>query len=373
MVLRIRTVAFVAAFCALLAAVPVSPAAASSRSRLEQSRREIRATRARLSSALRTDAELRAGLNLLTRRLYREQQHLSLARSALAKLDFRIAQYQRRINQLEKQRRQRGAIIAGRARALYISGPATSFQTVLESRSLEEFVGRAAALDSVATFDRTVLEDLARISHEAKQERAQLRDVRVRSLASAREVAARVSVVAEAAGAQREARDIVQRRISAYRDELRAEMAEQERILQLIRSRSSYSGSVNTGPASRMGFIWPTRGRSITSSYGPRHGSYHTGMDIDCRTGDPVAASKAGRVIAAEWGGGYGNMVIVDHGGGYTTLYAHMSRFYTREGSRVDQRDLVGACGSTGNSTGDHLHFEVRVNGNHRNPRPYLP
>ncbi|MFA5891733.1 MAG: peptidoglycan DD-metalloendopeptidase family protein [Actinomycetota bacterium] len=372
--LKVRTTALVAALSAFLAIAPVSPATAYSSSRLEQTRREIRATRARLSSALRTDAELSAALSLLTSRLNRERHHLSLARGKLSRLDFQISQYQQRLTRLERERKKRGAIIAGRARALYIAGPVTSFQTIVEARSLEEFVGRAAALDSVAMFDRTVLEDLGRISHEAKQERAQLREARARALSSARDVAARVSVVAEATGAQREARGIVQGRIAAYRKELQAELAEQNRILQLIRQRSGYySGSMNTGPPGRMGFAWPTRGRSITSPYGSRHGSFHTGMDIDCRTGDPIAASKAGRVIASEWGGGYGNMVIIDHGSGYTTLYGHMSRSYTREGATVDQHQLVGACGSTGNSTGDHLHFEVRINGNHRNPRPYLP
>jgi murein DD-endopeptidase MepM/ murein hydrolase activator NlpD len=96
-------------------------------------------------------------------------------------------------------------------------------------------------------------------------------------------------------------------------------------------------------------------------------------MDIDCRTGDPIAASKDGRVIAAEWGGGYGNMVIVDHGGGFTTLYAHLSRMYASDGSIVDAHEVIGACGATGHATGDHLHFEVRINGHHVNPRPYLP
>ena len=96
-------------------------------------------------------------------------------------------------------------------------------------------------------------------------------------------------------------------------------------------------------------------------------------MDIDCRTGDTIVAAKDGRVIASEYAGGYGNMVIIDHGGGYTTLYAHLSRRYAGDGQTVDQRQSIGACGSTGNSTGDHLHFEVRFNGNHRNPRPYLP
>nr|MBA2724647.1 M23 family metallopeptidase [Actinomycetota bacterium] len=123
---------------------------------------------------------------------------------------------------------------------------------------------------------------------------------------------------------------------------------------------------------SNQGFIWPLNG-SITSPYGPRWGSMHTGIDIDGVTGQPIVAAKEGQVVLASSYSGYGNAVILDHGGGYGTLYAHMSSFNTSAGAYVEQGDIIGYVGCTGSCTGDHLHFEVRVNGSPVDPMPYLP
>jgi murein DD-endopeptidase MepM/ murein hydrolase activator NlpD len=123
---------------------------------------------------------------------------------------------------------------------------------------------------------------------------------------------------------------------------------------------------------SAQGFIWPLNG-PVTSPYGERWGSMHTGIDIDGYSGQPIVASKAGQVIMSSSYSGYGNTVIVDHGGGYATLYAHMSGFATSSGKYVEQGKVVGYVGCTGSCTGDHLHFEVRINGNPVDPMKYLP
>ena len=99
----------------------------------------------------------------------------------------------------------------------------------------------------------------------------------------------------------------------------------------------------------------------------------HTGIDIAAPGGTPIVASKGGEVIYAGWLGGYGNLVVVDHGDSVVTLYAHQSRIGVVEGQPVDQGQVVGFVGTTGNSTGNHLHFEVRVDTHPEDPRKYLP
>ena len=104
-----------------------------------------------------------------------------------------------------------------------------------------------------------------------------------------------------------------------------------------------------------------------------RWGRLHSGVDIAAPNGTSITAAKGGTVIMAGFNGGYGNCVIVDHGGGISTLYAHMSRITTGDGAVVKQGQQIGSVGSTGNSTGAHLHFEVRVGGSAENPARYLP
>ncbi len=122
-------------------------------------------------------------------------------------------------------------------------------------------------------------------------------------------------------------------------------------------------------------FAWPlSGGYRITSRYGPRWGSVHTGLDMAISTGTPVKASDEGKVVSAGWNtGGYGNLIIVDHGNGYQTYYAHLSKIYVKYGDVVAKGETIGAVGNTGFSTGPHLHLEIRVNGSPKNPENYLP
>jgi murein DD-endopeptidase MepM/ murein hydrolase activator NlpD len=119
------------------------------------------------------------------------------------------------------------------------------------------------------------------------------------------------------------------------------------------------------------GFIWPVNA-AITSPFGWRWGRMHEGVDLGAAYGTPIAAAAAGVVIYAGWEGGYGNLTVIDHGGGLATAYGHQSRIAVSVGQSVSQGETIGFVGSTGHSTGPHLHFEVRVNGEAVDPLGYL-
>lgn len=122
--------------------------------------------------------------------------------------------------------------------------------------------------------------------------------------------------------------------------------------------------------------VWPTESKTITQQYGnknPRYvRGYHTGLDIAGEYGARVFAAHDGRVIKASWGGAYGNEVIIQHPSGLVTSYHHLTRDVVTVGQGVSAGTTIGTVGSTGNSTGPHLHFEVRVNNQPVNPNPYL-
>jgi murein DD-endopeptidase MepM/ murein hydrolase activator NlpD len=110
----------------------------------------------------------------------------------------------------------------------------------------------------------------------------------------------------------------------------------------------------------------------VSSEYGPRWGTTHTGIDFAAPAGTHIYSWRSGTVTFAGWSGDYGNFIIVDHGDGFVTRYAHCSKIAVTKGQTVSQGQVIGYVGTTGNSTGNHLHFEVKINGNFVNPRNYL-
>jgi murein DD-endopeptidase MepM/ murein hydrolase activator NlpD len=142
-------------------------------------------------------------------------------------------------------------------------------------------------------------------------------------------------------------------------------------------------GILQTLPGSRLGdlefipSLWPVKGR-ITALFGQRldpfsgEGSFHTGIDIASYYGDAIRAAAEGTVTFVGQRAGYGNVIVIDHGFGYTTLYAHLSRFSTQGGVNVKRGDVIGYEGQSGRATGPHLHYEVRINNEPVNPWPFL-
>ena len=127
----------------------------------------------------------------------------------------------------------------------------------------------------------------------------------------------------------------------------------------------------NDTTPSKAGFVWPANGM-VSSPFGPRWGRMHEGIDIAAPLGRPIRASKAGVVITAAANGAYGNLIVLDHGGGETTRYGHLSAFDVAKGDTVAIGQVIARMGSTGRSTGSHLHFEIRIAGVAMPPLAYL-
>jgi murein DD-endopeptidase MepM/ murein hydrolase activator NlpD len=156
-----------------------------------------------------------------------------------------------------------------------------------------------------------------------------------------------------------------------------AESVEDYNFLRGVRSLSLGNRFARRMGAASPPSLWPVDGR-LMGAYGHRsdpfsgEGEFHTGVDISAPTGTPVRATADGLVVRSEWAGGYGRLIVIDHGGGIQTYYAHLSRFFASTGQEVRRGDVVGYVGSTGRVTAPHLHYEVRRNDTPMNPYPYL-
>jgi len=126
-------------------------------------------------------------------------------------------------------------------------------------------------------------------------------------------------------------------------------------------------------PAGAEAFVWPVQGGVVSSDFGPRGATHHDGIDISCPVGTPVHAARAGRVLYSDGLRGYGNLIIMEHGDGYATVYAHNQANRVRAGDVVHQGDVIASVGESGKTSGANLHFEVRKDNIARNPVFFLP
>jgi murein DD-endopeptidase MepM/ murein hydrolase activator NlpD len=257
---------------------------------------------------------------------------------------------------------------------------------------LTDAARRTEIVKGLSQQDNDAYDRLIETQDQLARDEVALTAARDRAKKRSADAQAAVQAVALLKKDQEKAKAVLDERITELTAEADALAAEQTKLEDLIRQRQAAveaarrareaAGQVAKDGLSRLpkagsgvspsGFIWPVQG-VLTSGFGPRWGRMHTGIDIAAPSGTPIHAAKAGEVIFTGWLGGYGNAVILDHGDGIATLYGHQSRIGCTEGQILNQGDVLGFVGTTGHSTGNHLHFEVRVDTKPRNPRPYLP
>jgi murein DD-endopeptidase MepM/ murein hydrolase activator NlpD len=257
---------------------------------------------------------------------------------------------------------------------------------------LTDAARRSEIVRGVSQQDNDAYTALTETQHKLAGDELALTAARDRATKRAGDAEVAVRAVARLKKDQEAAKTVLDQRIAELTSEADALAAEQSKLEDLIRQRQAAveaarkaraaaakaaGGGLDRLPTggsgvSPSGFIWPIQG-VLTSGFGPRWGRMHTGIDIADPAGTPIHAAKAGEVIYAGWLNGYGNTVVIDHGDGIATLYGHQSRIGSTEGQQLNQGDVLGFVGSTGHSTGNHLHFEVRIDTKPVNPRPYLP
>ncbi len=295
-----------------------------------------------------------------SRRQYTEQQ-IAINTAILAKAEKSLAE--------------RTKILNKRIRDIYENGQVSYLDVLLGATDFNDFTTRADLLKRVLAQDAALIDKVRAERALVVQKKAELERDRAAILELEKAAAAKKSVIETRRNERAAVLD------SAVHERDTAERAYQElletsrRIEQMIRNKKS-GNREEMGASGAMS--WPISG-PITSPYGwrthPIFGTqrYHSGVDIGADYGDPIRAADGGVVIYADWMGGYGYAVIIDHGGGISTLYGHNNELLVGVGQRVYKGQVIARAGSTGYSTGPHCHFEVRQNGSPVNPLAYLP
>lgn len=322
------------------------------------------------------------------------RQEIELINQQIELYDKLIEQKAAELEEALKREQQQYELFRTRIRAMEENGSMSYLAVIFRASSFSEILSRIADVSDIMEYDKRLEEEyIAAREHvqkvKAEYEETQRQQEQYRSELLEKE--AQLEQQVQAAAAMIAAlEDNIEEFTKAYEENAAAEREVQRQIDALIRQKQaeeaaakaaaakqgSSGGSVKVGKGT---FIWPAPSSySVSSPYGyrihPIFGTerFHAGIDIGASAGDQILAAAGGTVSIATYSSSYGNYVVISHGGGNATLYAHMSSMVVSAGNTVRQGDVIGYVGSTGWSTGPHLHFEIRINNALVNPMDYF-
>ena len=312
--------------------------------------------------------------------------------AALDETLYRIGENETKLAEVTAELKNKHQVLKNRVRDIYINGQISYLDVLFGAKDFGDFLTRMDLLKRVMIRDSELVANVLAYQKEIQEVGKQLEaDKRIQT-ELADKAAEAMNVKLEKVAKQQALIDLMQNDKDVYDrqyDEMIASSAEvarliaqkeEERRREAEKAARAAQGGDSGGYVMQSfggGMIWPVSG-PITSEFGwrthPIFGSarFHSGLDIGADYGVPICAAASGVVIESGWIGGYGNTIMIDHGGGVVTLYGHNESLAVGVGQQVNQGDVIAYCGSTGNSTGPHCHFEVRLGGEPVSPWDYL-
>jgi murein DD-endopeptidase MepM/ murein hydrolase activator NlpD len=349
---------------------------AANRRREEQLRGEVAGYTARIRA-------LEARVGDVSLRLQTLEEDLGLHERRLDALNALFSFQSQRFAFLQQQYARAVETLDRRLVDIYESDPASPLDVFLGARTLDDAVAQVTYLSDIGRQDRLIAKQVGHAKRQMKAARAKTKVLRTRVHSETAVISARTeqtrSVRDELVGARNDLSDTRQQKLvdlSTLSAQDRAEAEEIDALQTASRALAARIRAAQSTPGtdqapSSAGLIWPVQG-PVTSPFGWRWGRMHEGIDIGVPYGTPIHAAASGTIIYCGWESGYGNLTVIDHGGNLATAYGHQSSIAVGCGQQVTQGQVIGNVGSTGHSTGPHLHFEVRVGGAPVDPMGYL-
>lgn len=350
---------------------------------LAQEKKDLKAQLAAIAADKSKAMERKA---LLEKQINVIQAEIDNIAQQIAKYDELISQKEVELAQAEQKEKEQYELFCERIRLMEEDGEVSYWSILFNSSSFSDMLDRFMMVEEIIEYDNGVMDALIATRQQIALDKAELEEARAGQAAAKKEQEAARSQLKE----QQAQVDALVREIESKEDEAEAalkklESAAAEMDAQIRKKEKELEAQLAAKGGtivSESGFMWPISKtyNTLSSLFGGRthpvtgRPNNHTGIDIPAPGGTPILAAKSGVVLTATYNSSYGNYVVISHGSGQTTLYAHMrSRAIVKEGDTVKQGQTVGYVGTTGSSTGNHLHFEVRINGTRNDPIKYYP
>lgn len=346
----------------------------SEKEKLKDIQRKLEIKRQKLKEAKKKEQNSLKKLYLIKRELTTTQRSLYNTSKNLSSTEQKITKLSKELTERKLELLYKIKMLKKRIVETYKNGKVNYWDLLISAANMSDFINRSYFFSKLIDNDVKLVNEITDIYNSAIENKRNLIDKKNEMQRLVRSIYTEKNKISERQKDEKKLYAQLKYRRKEYEKqilELEKSSRELERvILSKTKKKTKFRGSGS--------FDWPIRGR-ITSRFGYRRhplwgGRHlHTGIDIAAPYGDPIRSSDTGEVIFTGWWDGYGKAVVIDHGRNLSTVYAHLSRIYVKVGERIGKGQILGLIGSTGYSTGPHLHFEVRKKGKPVNPIKYLP
>ncbi|NLT20696.1 MAG: peptidoglycan DD-metalloendopeptidase family protein [Syntrophomonadaceae bacterium] len=342
---------------------------------LQEVGKDISQTRSKIDSVKKQERSIMGEIQRLEKNIVANERQLESTVDRIAYLEENIAQLEIEIKDAQQELDDKTELLSERLIVLYEQGDVSYLEVLLSATDIKDFLTRYDMVNAIVEQDVDLIDTIDKQKHDLETKKSDL--------------AVKQNELKKNYEDQKSIKDTLDQQksnkkgvLSSVQQEKNAYLRALEELEQTSRELESMIRRMQGGSTTQLGtgtYTWPTPGySSITSAYGMRYHpilkvrKMHTGVDIGAPGGASIVAADSGKVIHCGWMGGYGQVIVVDHGNGLSTLYAHMSAYAVSNGASVTKGQTIGRVGSTGWSTGPHLHFEVRINGSYTDPMAYI-